>query len=224
MLLADARYPSADPAYTGAVEAAHAAGLIKDLESLRSFLYGRLWTIGTTGAFAAAAVCARAARIESPTSMFRSVEAELDARLASPAARDASRTQGGQVLRLASAIIAAPLLDALSRATVTNRHHPHYPTAIGAVAALAGCPPFEAAEAAAYASVAGPAFAAQTRLGLRSEILNELGVEMAPEVTRLARLAAEQSDRPLADLPAAAAPAIAYLTEEQPARLRTPVP
>jgi urease accessory protein len=200
------------------MEAACEAGLVTDVESLRSFLYGRLWTVGTTGAAAAAAICARAGRAASPTAMFRSAEAELDARISSPATRDSSRAQGGHLLRLAFTITSDELLDALSRATLVNRQRPHFPTAVGAVASMAGCTPFDAAEAAAYATVAGPAFAAQTLLGLRPEIVNELGVEMAPEVARLAHLAAGQCDRPLADLPAAGAPALAYLAEEPQAR------
>ncbi len=221
MLLAEARYPSAERAHSGGVEAACAVGLVTDLETLRSFLYGRLWTIGATWAAASAAVCARAITTPSPNALFRSAEAELDARTSSAAARDASRAQGGDLLRLAFTVTTHPLLDILARATVAHRQRPHYATAAGTIAALAGDPPFDAAEAAAYAAVAGPAFAAQTLLDLGPAEINALGVEMAPEVTRLARSAAESADRPLADLPAAGAPALAYLAEEHIARRRS---
>lgn len=213
LLLADARFPSGEPAHSGGMEAACAVGLVKDLETLRSFLYGRLWSSGVVGAVAAACVCERGRSTQAASSLFRTVEAELDARIPSPAARQASRSQGGHVLRLAMTIADDPLLDALGRATVGHRKRPHYPTAVGAVAAAAGATPEEAAEAAAYASVAGPAFAAQALLGLTPEAISSLGVEMAPEVSRLAREAGQTSMRSLSQIPAFGAPALEYLAE-----------
>jgi urease accessory protein len=196
------------------MEAACAVGSVTDVDSLRSFLYGRLWTTGMTSAVAAAAVCARIGESPSPLALFRTVEAELDARHPSPAARRASRHQGGQILRLAMTITHSAILDGLARATVGTRQQPHYPTAIGAVAAAAGTSPEEAAEAAAYASVAGPAFAAQALLDIDPVAVSDLGVEMAPEVSRVARQAAISSLRPLSEIPAFAAPALGYLAEE----------
>jgi urease accessory protein len=196
------------------MEAACAAGLVKDLGTLQSFLYGRLWTAGVLGAVAAASVCARARTSPSATSLFRSVESELDARMPSPAARRASRDQGSHVLRLATTISDDPLIDALGRTTVGNRQRPHYATAIGAVAAVADASPEEAAEAAAYASVAGAAFAAQNLLDLAPEAVSRLGVHMAPEVARLARDAAGISLRSLSRMPAFGAPALEYLAEQ----------
>lgn len=214
LLLADARFPSGDPAHSGGMEAACAAGLVTDLSTLRSFLYGRLWTTGVVGAVAAAAVCARVGTTRSLTTLFTSIEAELDARIHSPAARDTSRDQGGHVLRLAMTITDHPVLSNLARAAVAHRQRPHYPTAVGAVAAVAGASPEEAAEAAAYASVAGPAFAAQSLLGLDPVTVSDLGVEMSPEVARLAREASQTSMRSLAQMPAFGAPALEYLAEE----------
>ncbi|HMC38563.1 MAG TPA: urease accessory UreF family protein [Acidimicrobiales bacterium] len=219
LLLADARFPSGSPAHSGGMEAACAVGLVTDVDTLRSFLYGRLWTAGVIGAVAAAAVCARCPNSASPTALFRAVEAELDARIPSPAARQASREQGHHILRLAVTISSDPLLDALARATVGNRQRPHYPTSVGVVAAVAGCTPADAAEAAAYASVAGPAFAAQTLLSVRPEVISELGVEMAPEVSRLAHEASQTSMRSLAQMPAFGAPALEYLAEEHVAQI-----
>lgn len=196
------------------MEAACAVGLVTGLDTLRSFLYGRLWTEGAIGAVAAAAVCARAGGDHSATALFRSVEAEIDARTPSPAARRASRDQGSHILRLAMTVTFDPLLDALARAAVGHYQRPHYATAVGAVAAVAGATPQEAAESAAYASVAGPAFAAQSLLGLDPRQVSELGVEMAPEVQRLAGEAAHVSLQSLAHMPAFGAPALEYLAEE----------
>ena len=220
MLLADARFPSGDPAHSGGMEAACAVGLVTDIETLRSFLYGRLWTVGVVGAVVAAAVCARA-ESSSSTSLFRAAEAELDARIPSPAARNASRLQGSHVLRLALTVTNSPILDTLSRATVSSFQRPHYPIAIGAVAKVAEATPEEAAEAAAYASVAGPAFAARSLLRLDAQIVTRLGVEMAPDVLRVAADAALRGTRPLSEIPAHGAPALEYLAEEHAARPRS---
>ena len=220
LLLADARYPSGDLAHSGGVEAACAAGLVKDLETLRSFLYGRLWSAGVVGAVASAAVCARTRTSESNSALFRSVEAELDARLPSPASREVSRLQGGLLLRLGMTITHSPVFDTLARSSVTTRQRPHYPTAVGAVAAVAGATVEEAAEAAAYASVAGPAFAAQSLLDVDLDDITEMGVEMAPEVARIAREASEACMRPLSQMPAYGAPALEYLAEEHVSRVQ----
>ena len=218
LLLADARFPSDDPADSGGVEAACDAGLVTDLVTLRSFLYGRLWTTGMIGAFAAAAVCARALTPRSSDSLFRHAEAEIDARIPSPAAREASRVQGGRLLRRAIELADSEVFDVLVRATKASQGRPHYPVTVGAVAAVAGLAPEDAAEAAAYASVAGAAFRAEKLLGLPADAISELGVEMAPEVGRMAREAGQTCLRSLAQMPASAAPALEYLAEKQAAR------
>lgn len=218
MLLAEARYPSGSPDHSRVVSAACAVGSVSDLASLRSFLHGRLWTLGAISAAAAAAVCARAGEASAPAALLRTVEAELDARLASPAVRRESRDRGGHVLSLAANCSRHPHLTTLARASAGHSGRPHYPVVIGVIAALAGCVPFDAAEAAAYESITGPAFAAGSLLGLAGSTVSELGIDLAPEVTRLARAAADWSDRPFSDLPAPGAPALFYLSEEQPLR------
>lgn len=202
------------------MEAACARGLITDLGSFRSFLHGRLWTAGACGAVAAAAVCARAGSTVSATALFRSVEAELDARMPSPSARKASRDQGGHLLRSALAESGSPLLDALGRAAVGEQQRPHHPTAVGAVAAVAGVSPREAAEVAAYASVAAAIFAAQKLLGLDPRRVKELGAELAPEVRRLAGEAVQVALQPLSRMPSFGAPVLEYLAEEHVALVR----
>lgn len=212
--MADARLPSSDAAHSGGVEAACAAGLVTDLASLRSFLDGRMWTAGAVGAFAAAAVCVRAKGPAPTPSLWRTVEAELDARIPSPAARKASRAQGAHTLRMAMAAADSPVFDGLARATVSHRQQPHYPVALGAVAAVAGVDPEEAAETAAYASVAGPAFTAQRLLGIAPATIEQLGLDMAPEVRRLAREAAQICTAPLSRMPSFSAPVLELLAEE----------
>ena len=220
-LLADARLPGGRLSSSGGVEAACAEGLVHDLVSLRQFLFGRLWTAGATGACAAAAVCARSAR--APDSLWRTAEAEIDARTPSPAAREASRIQGGRMLRAAMDVVMAPLFDAIGSACVSSQQQPHYPVVAGAVAAVAGASPRDAAEAAAYAYVAGPAFTAQRILQLPPAGVVELGLEMAPEVSRLAGEAAATCLRPLSQMPSFSAPGLEYLAEEHAGRTAQPV-
>jgi urease accessory protein len=56
LLLTDSRLPAGGHAHSGGVEAAVAKGRVHDVESLASFLSGRLATIGlVAAAFAAAA-------------------------------------------------------------------------------------------------------------------------------------------------------------------------
>lgn len=214
MVMADARSPSSGPAHSGGVEAACAAGLVTDVQTLRAFLDGRLWTTGATGAFAAAAVCVRARGGNPTPSLWRTVEAELDARIPSPAAREASREQGGRTLRKAMGAADSPVFDGLARACVSHGMQPHHAVALGAVAAVADLAPQEAAETAAYASVSAPAFAAQRLLGLSAEVIEQIGLAMAPEVRRLATEAAESCSLPLARMPSCSAPVLEFLAEE----------
>lgn len=211
-LLADARLPEGRLSCSGGVEAACAEGLVRDLESLRQFLLARLRSAGSTAAGAAATVCARSSR--APDSLWRSAEAEIDARTPSPAAREASRVQGGRMLRAAMEVVMAPLFDAIASACVSSQRQPHYPVVVGAVAAVAGASPREAAEAAAYAYVAGPAFAAQRILRLPPAEVVRLGLEMAPEVGRVAAEAAAACLGPLSQMPCFIAPGLEYLAAE----------
>ncbi|ONH27043.1 urease accessory protein [Pseudofrankia asymbiotica] len=103
------------------------------------------------------------------------LDAELDARTPSPAQRDASRAQGRTLLRAGRAA-----WD-LSRIFQPDGRRPdgqgpaggaelpaapHHPIALGVVAAAAGLEPADAALAAVYGAVGGPASAATRLLGL----------------------------------------------------------
>jgi urease accessory protein len=61
LLLSDSRFPAGGHAHSGGVEAAVTAGTVADLDSLGTFLRGRLRTAGLTAAGLAAAACAHAA-------------------------------------------------------------------------------------------------------------------------------------------------------------------
>lgn len=211
LLLADARLPAGGHAHSGGVEPAVAAGAVHDLPTLAAFLRGRLATTGLVTAALAAASCRAAARTAAVD--WAGLDAEADARTASPAQREAARTQGRLLLRVGRRIWPSPRLEDLARAVPS----PHHPIALGAVTASAGRPPRDAALAAVYHAVTGPATAAVRLLGLDPVEVHRLLADLAPALRDTARAAAgHPADGPSgwARLPAHAAPALDLLAEE----------
>jgi urease accessory protein len=144
------------------------------------------------------------------------LDAEADARTASPAQRDASRTQGRLLLRVARRVWPSPALDDLAR-TVPD---PHHPVALGVAAHAAGASPRDAALAAAYHAVTGPATAAVRLLGLDPVEVHRLLAELSPDLTAVADPAAAAAldaatgeAGSWAKLPAHSAPALDFLAE-----------
>ncbi|ETK35894.1 urease accessory protein UreF [Microbispora sp. ATCC PTA-5024] len=123
---------------------------------------------------------------EDPAEPWRRLDAEADARTASPAQRQAARTQGRLLLRTARRMWPSPVLDALAAAVPEG---PHHPIALGAAAASAGCEPYQAALAAAYSSVTGPATAAVRLLGLDPVTVHRLLADLAPALNDAAHAA-----------------------------------
>ncbi|MFF5211909.1 urease accessory protein UreF [Streptosporangium sp. NPDC000396] len=134
------------------------------------------------------------------------LDTEADARTSSPAQREASRTQGRLLLRTARRIWPSPVLGVLAGAVPQGAHHP---IALGAVAAAAGCAPEEAALAAAYTSVTGPATAAVRLLGLDPVAVHRLLADLIPDLERVAVEVPADWEA----LPAHAAPALDLLAE-----------
>jgi urease accessory protein len=222
LVLADGRLPAGGHAHSGGLEAAIAAGRVSDLGSLEGFLRGRLATAGLVTAAFAAAACARAvddgAEMSDPAVLLappspgwgRSVagpdaaenhclgalDNALDARTPSPALRKSSRAQGRALMRAGRAMW--PVRD-IGR-------EPHHPIALGVVANAAGLTPREAAVAAAYGSLTGPATAAVRLLGLDPYGVHALLAALAGECDRIARDAAAHAGDPVDELPAASAP------------------
>jgi urease accessory protein len=83
---------------------------------------------------------------------------------------------------------------------------PHYPVALGLVAAAAGIAADQAAGVAAYGAVAGPAGAALRLLGLDPYQTHALLARLAPECDAIAATACSTMDGPVDDLPAPTAP------------------
>jgi urease accessory protein len=169
LLLADARFPAGGHAHSGGLEPAFTTGTVTDLPSLELFLRGRLRTSGVTAAGLAAAAC-------DPHANWAVLDAEADARMPSPAQRDASRRQGRALLRTIRAAWPEPgYLHDLG-------HAPHHPIALGAAAAAAGLPPGQAARIAAYQSVSGPASAAVRLIGLDPIAVSAIVARIVPEI------------------------------------------
>jgi len=189
LLLADGRLPSGGHAHSGGVEAAVARGRVHDVASLHAFLRGRL----TTAGFVAAAFAAAAAR---PGADPAALDAALDARTPSAALRRASRAQGRSLLRAGRAMWVV-------QSTVES---PHHAVALGLVAAAAGLAPAEAALAAAYGSITGPAAAAVRLLALDPYPVQGLLADLATECDEVAARATACAGDDPDDLPAASAP------------------
>ena len=189
LVLADGRLPAGGHAHSGGLEAAVAAGRVRDVADVAGFLRGRLATSGLVSASFSAVACAR-------TREWFSLDAGLDARTPSPALRRASRTQGRALMRAGRAMWAVPAIG----------REPHHPVALGALAAAAGLGPLEAAVAAAHGTVTGPASAAVRLLGLDPYAVHALLAGLAPEIDRIAADAASRISDPVDTLPAAGAP------------------
>jgi urease accessory protein len=189
LVLADGRLPAGGHAHSGGLEAAVAAGRVGDLTTLEGFLRGRLATSGVVAASFAAVGCAR-------TNEWFVLDAGLDARTPSPALRKASRAQGRALIRAGRAMWPVPAIG----------REPHHPVALGVVAAAAGLTPHDAAVAAAYGTLTGPATAGVRLLGLDPYGAHALLAELAGECDRIAEDAATRINDPVDALPAAGAP------------------
>ncbi|NAS23091.1 urease accessory protein UreF [Herbidospora sp. NEAU-GS84] len=231
LLLADSRLPAGGHAHSGGAEEACRTGAISGPEDLARFLRGRLATAGRVAAALAWSACEAAqafsrpdkesrepgspassgqARVADPETAWRLLDAEADARIASPAQRLAGRTQGRLLIRTARRIWPSTALETLARAVPDGAHHP---IALGVAAQAAGCTPDQAAMAAAYTSVTGAATAAVRLLGLDPVTVHRLLAELPYD-----SVIAEQHD--WSALPAHAAPALDLLAEQH---LRTEV-
>ncbi|WBB53300.1 urease accessory UreF family protein [Verrucosispora sp. WMMD573] len=227
LLLADGRFPAGAHAHSAGLEAAVAAGRVTDLDTLGEYLRGRLATAGLVAAAFAAATCRMASgspgcpvtggrpaggRPPRPSAPERvapgrraalvRLDAELDARTASPAQRSVSRRQGRALLRAGRRIWPATTFDDLP----AGPDGPHQPLVLGLVGAAAGLNPGQVATVAAHATVTGSASAAVRLLGLDPYQVQALLVRLAGACDATAARAARAAEEPPERLPAAAAP------------------
>ncbi|MGB3441694.1 MAG: urease accessory UreF family protein [Actinophytocola sp.] len=197
MLLADSRFPGGGHVHSGGLEEAASRGLVRTEDDLPAFLRNRVRTAG-----ALAAVFAAAAARPDPDWLL--LDAELDARTPSAAQRTASRAQGRATARAAK--LMSPLVTGLL--AITPR--PHHPVILGALVGTPG----DAALAAAYLSVSGPASASVRLLGLDPLRVNAIVADLAAEITAVAARAAATAHHDPADLPAPGSPGLDVLAEE----------
>ncbi|MGI6873218.1 urease accessory protein UreF [Amycolatopsis sp. 3B14] len=201
ILLADSRFPGGGHVHSGGLEEAVARGLIREVRDLPGFLHGRLWTAGyLAAAFAAASVVCR---------QWTRLDEELDARTPSPAQRAASRAQGRGTARAGRIAWPSPVIDELLTATP----RPHHPIITGALTAVSGGTPRDAALAVAYLAVSGPASAAVRLLGFDPFAVNAVVAALAPDLDAVADKAADCAGTDPARLPSPGSPALDLLAE-----------
>nr|WSW42558.1 urease accessory protein UreF [Streptomyces sp. NBC_01001] len=199
LILADGRFPAGGHAHSGGAEAAVAAGRIKDAGSLENFCRGRLHTAGLVAAALAAATAAG----HDPLAL----DGAADARTPVAALRTTARKLGRQMMRAARATWPSPELDALAAARPRGAHQP---VVLGLAARSAGLTPLDAAYAAAYETVSGPATATVRLLSLDPFDATAVLARLVPDLDRVAAAAATAAQRIPEEgfdaLPAASAP------------------
>ncbi|MET7937901.1 urease accessory UreF family protein [Streptomyces sp. NPDC005322] len=207
LVLADGRFPAGGHAHSGGAEAAVKAGRIHDAASLEAFCRGRLHTAGLTAAGLAAAAAAGLDPL--------ALDEAADARTPVPALRTTARRLGRQLMRAARAIWPSPELDALAAALPRGAHQP---VVLGLAARAAGLGPSDAAYAAGYESVGGPATAAVRLLSLDPFDATAVLARLTPELDHVAARASEAARRALEEgpgaLPAASGPLLDIAAEQ----------
>ncbi|MEW9521336.1 urease accessory protein UreF [Streptomyces tubercidicus] len=198
-VLADGRFPAGGHAHSGGAEAAVAAGRIKDAASLQDFCRGRLHTAGLV----AAALAAAAAAGHDPLAL----DEAADARTPVQALRTTARKLGRQMMRAARATWPSAELDQLAAARPQGAHQP---VVLGLAARSAGLMPLDAAYAAAYETISGPATATVRLLSLdpfdATAVLARLAADLDHTATAANDAAARIPQEGIDALPAASAP------------------
>ncbi|MCA0145231.1 urease accessory protein UreF [Blastococcus sp. LR1] len=204
LTLADSRLPAGGHTHSGGVEQGIEAGLVHDPRSLATFLHRRLVTAGAVAAGLAAAACGAAG----DRGALDALDAEADARTPSPALRAASRQQGRGLVRVGRRAWPTLDWDALPPT-------PHHAVALGVAAAVAGLTARDAASAAAYLSVSGPATAAQRLLAMDPLTVAAVTARLSSEIDAVAGTSAAPQGHGghVGPLPAAADPLLDLLAE-----------
>ena len=191
LLLADGRFPDGSHAHSSGMEAAVAAGRVHDPSSLHGYVTARLWTTTRTDA----AVAALAARGDHA---LDDLDRALTMRQPGRAAREASRSLGRSLVRTAARLWPG------REPRLGDGRPPLQPVALGAVAALSGCGPREAALCTTHASAAGLSSAALRLLGLDPFAVAGVLADLRDPVAAVAESVLDLSGP--ADLPSASTP------------------
>jgi len=150
--LCDSRLPTGGHVHSGGVEEAVTGRLVKDLSSLEAFLRRRIRTSGLVNASIAAALHRGVLSVDD-------ADAQADSRMVVPATREASRSQGRGLLRLALRVWPGAGWEALGS-------RPHLAVTAGRVGAVSGLDAVQTALAIVYTTMTGSATAAQRLLAL----------------------------------------------------------
>jgi urease accessory protein len=202
LMLTDSRLPSGAYAHSGGLEplatiradaradaGTARLGGVRTLGELRQFLDGRLHTGGLVAAAVAAAATGDAIPLDD-------LDVATSARMPSAAARQASRRQGRQLLRVAATAWPSPVYRRLARM-------PHHAMALGIVARVGGLQPVDAAVAAAYGAVSGPASAAVRLLALDPLAVQAVLTGLALKIDRVAAVAVAAAEDGRIPMPSA---------------------
>lgn len=191
LLLADGRFPDGSHAHSFGMEAAVAAGRVHDPSSLQRYLEARLWTSTRTDAAVASLACRGGHPLDE-------LDAGLTVRQPSRATREASRSLGRSLVRTAARLWPG------HEPRLGDGRPPLQPVALGAVAALLGCGPHEAALCTTHASAAALSSAALRLLGLDPFAVAGVLADLRGAVAEVAG-SVQAIDEP-ADLPTASTP------------------
>jgi urease accessory protein len=206
LLLADGRFPAGGHAHSAGAEAACASGAVHDVVSLAQFVRGRLNSTGRVdAAFAAAAALDR--------HPIASLDAALDARIASPRLREVSRSLGRQLLRAGERVWPHERLRALRASS--SKAGPHQAIAYGVVADAAGLDGHGAALTVLHGLATSCATAAVRLLGLDPFEVHAMLATFAADLDALASAAEEDAAATSVDqLPAWSGPIVEILAED----------
>ena len=184
LLLADGRFPGGGYAHSGGLEAAVADGSVVDVETLASFVLGRLVTTGLTEAWLAASAHAA----DGDEHALARLDEECEARVVSPALRASGRALGRGLRRAAAA----------SWPGVASLAPRQQPVMLGAVCAVAGVDSLGAARLALHHALLLPLNAAPKLLAIDMADAMAVAASLAPLVDELVLEALERArtDRP----------------------------
>lgn len=213
LLVADGRFPSGGHAHSFGMEAAVRELGVADVAGVRRFIRARLTTIGATEAAVTAHVveALRSAADGGAAPDWALLDAEVTARLASPATRDVSRELGRQLVRVGTRVWPGAGVD---RVVVDGTTGPHQAVAWGAVGHAAGLDPVEVSAVAVHHLATAMATAAVRLLGLDPFEVQAALQRDAAVLDEVAARAAEAASLPCGELPAVTSPLADLLAEQ----------
>lgn len=211
LVLADGRLPAGAYAHSLGLEEAVAQGVVRDAADVARYAQGATATVGMVAAALAIAAWSLADDAAGPVEWAR-LDAEADARMASPSQRSASR-QLGRHLRRAGAAFGHQAAAAVDAGAAGHHDGPHQAVAFGALAWALELTRREAAIVPLYSTATGVVQAAVRLVGLDPLAAVTVVAELGPWMQRTAAALADDPPHDPAALPAPAAPALDHLVE-----------